>query len=355
MTKKDFHKKYNDKYIKCYTYEELKDLIDTYADNYNIGWDNNLKDLNFVEDNTYNKIGIIIKFEYNNCYYGYYDDDVKEFIDFKDLFKIETKNTKIKMNEITEILEKIYSNKELRKTIVPLFMSDPGMGKTAMINKFAESKGVKMIEMIASQMSPFEVSGISIPSHTKERMVYYDFDRLADLKDDDIIFLDELPNANPSVLNAMLTLIESRTMVSGRKLPQIMIVAAGNPQGQTPMTPAIKERFVYYDIKFKSRPWIEFMIDKYGITKTIGEKLSKLIIDEKYVGQNFNSPRSVDKAVNMIINEVPTPYEKIIRPILEELVVNTTENDIVLKDNSIFLQNESKKWLDIIKIEKQIK
>jgi len=298
MTKKDFYEKYSGKYIKCYTHKQLTHIINTYAENNRSSWDDNLRDL---------------------------------------------------------ILEKVYSNEELRQTIVPLFMSDPGLGKTAMISKFAESKGVKMIEMIASQMSPFEVSGISIPSHTKERMVYYDFDRLADLKDNDIIFLDELPNANPSVLNAMLTLIESRTMISGKKLPKIMIVAAGNPQGQTPMTPAIKERFVYYDIKFKPRPWIEFMIDKYGITKTIGDKLSRLILDEKYVGQNFNSPRSIDKAVNMLINEVPTPYEKVIKPILEEFITNTAENDITLKNGEVFLMNESKKWLDIIKIEKQIK
>lgn len=258
-------------------------------------------------------------------------------------------------NEITEILENVYNNKNLRRTIVPLFMSNPGQAKSTLVHEFAKSKGVNIVELITSQMSPFEISGICIPSHRKEKMVYYDFENLSNLKDGDILFFDELPNGNPAVLNACLTLIESRRMISGEKLPDIMIVAAGNPQGMTPMTPQIKERFIWYDLKFDQKSWIEFMIKKYDITKKIGEKLANLVKNETYTGQNFNSPRSLDKAVNMIINKVPTPYENIVKPILKEFVTNNTGEDIILKDGSIFVNNETKSWLDIIRIEKEIK
>ena len=57
----------------------------------------------------------------------------------------------------------------------------------------------------------------------------------------------------------------------------------------------------------------------------------------------------------MVINKVKTPYSTTVLPILNELISNTTENDIILKDGSIFAQDESKKWLDIIRIEKEIK
>ncbi len=218
--------------------------------------------------------------------------------------------------------------------------------KTEQINAFAKSKGVKMVEMIGSQMSPFEVSGICVPSHTKERMVYYDFDSLLDLKDGDLLFLDELPNSNPSVLNAMLTLIGSRRMISGKKLPKIMIVAAGNPQGMTPMTPQIKERFIWYNLKFDQSSFIKYMINKYDITLSIGEKLSNLIKDEQFTGQNFFTPRSVDKAVNMLIKQVETPYNLSILPILEELITNTTGETIMIKDKE-FLKDETMKWITI--------
>ena len=48
------------------------------------------------------------------------------------------------MNNIKSILEKVYNNEELRQTIVPLFISNPGIGKTAIIYEFAKEKGVNI-------------------------------------------------------------------------------------------------------------------------------------------------------------------------------------------------------------------
>lgn len=66
------------------------------------------------------------------------------------------------MKKIQAILEGIYSNDSLRKTIVPLFIGNPGLGKTIVIQEFAKEKGVKLVELITSQMSPFEISGIAM-------------------------------------------------------------------------------------------------------------------------------------------------------------------------------------------------
>ena len=126
------------------------------------------------------------------------------------------------MRKIKPVLEKIYSDLELRETCIPLFIGNSGLGKTRIIKEFAESKGAKLVEIIASQLMPHEVSGIALPEKTKKKMTYFDYDRFADLKDGDIIFFDELLNANPMVLNACLTLLENRTMISGRKLPKLL-------------------------------------------------------------------------------------------------------------------------------------
>lgn len=252
------------------------------------------------------------------------------------------------MNEIKKVLEKVYNNEELRKSIVPLFIGDPGLGKTALISQFAKEKGVKLIELITSQMSPFEISGICIPSHETKKMVYYNFDRLDDLKDGDILFFDELLNGNPTVLNACLTILEQRTMISGKPLPNIMIVAAANEQGMVPLTPQIKERFVWYDIRFSKPMWIKYMTEKYNITSSIGDKLALLIKEEDFTGRNFKSPRSIDKAVNMLLNGVPTPYKNTILPILEELIENTV-GEIELSGEKTLAVGEMIKWIDLIK------
>ena len=253
------------------------------------------------------------------------------------------------MKQIKEVLQKVYDNPELRKTIVPLFIGDPGNGKSAIITQFAKEKGVSLVELITSQMSPFEISGIAIPDKELQKMIYYNFDKLDNLKDGDILFFDELLNGNPVVLNACLTVLEHRKMISGKPLPDILIVAAANPQGMSPLTPQIKERFVWYKVKFDREYWIDYMIKKYNVTTTIGNKLATLIIKEDFKGENFNSARSIDKAVNMLLNDVPTPYKTTVLPILEELIINNLETEIKLTETKSLAPSEMIKWIDLVK------
>lgn len=259
------------------------------------------------------------------------------------------------MDKIYSVLEGVYNNESLRKTIVPLFIGNPGLGKSVIVQKFADDKGVKIVELITSQMSPFEISGIAYPDKDSKKMEYYNFDKLENLVDGDILFFDELLNGNPVVLNACLTILEQRKFISGKPLPNIMIVAAANPQGMAPLTPQIKERFVWYDVKFKSSMWADYMFNKYGLVRPICNKLATLIHNEKdFNGNNFYTPRSVDKAVDMIINGVNTPYESTIKPILETLIKNTTGNNVVLADGKELAPNEQMSWLKLIRLKNGI-
>ena len=45
-----------------------------------------------------------------------------------------------------------------------------------------------------------------MPDKDTKKMTYFNFDKLENLKDGDILFFDELLNGNPVVLNACLTL-----------------------------------------------------------------------------------------------------------------------------------------------------
>jgi hypothetical protein len=254
------------------------------------------------------------------------------------------------LKKIYEVLEGVYNNDSLRKTIVPLFISNPGVGKSIMVQNFAKEKGVKLVELITSQMSPFEISGIAMPDKESKKMTYFNFDKLEDLQDGDILFFDELLNGNPVVLNACLTILEQRKFISGKPLPNVMIVAAANPQGMTPLTPQIKERFVWYTTTFDSKMWADYMFKKYGLIKPIANKLANLIISENFDTNNFYTPRSLDKAVNMIIHNIPTPYEHVVKPILETFIENKINKNVKLEGETELVPNEQIKWLDLIRI-----
>lgn len=254
---------------------------------------------------------------------------------------------KYKVGEIKGILEGIYNNKEIRNSVVPLFMSNSGLGKTFIIEEFMREKGVYKPPFVLSQRMPFEVSGMAHIDREIDKMKYYDFDFLLELKDGDILFIDETYNANPQTLSAFLTFLESRTMISGKKLPDIMIVAAANPQGMPVLTPQIRRRFLQYDIEFDRVSWKEYLISKYGIPKDISNKLCDFVDNEDYSGYNYHTPADLDKAVNMIIHNIPTPYEAEIKPILDGFIKNELNEKIQLSDTKFLEVNEQISWLKL--------
>jgi hypothetical protein len=254
------------------------------------------------------------------------------------------------MKEINKILNGIYDNPELRKECVPLFLGNPGLGKTSIIRKFAEEKNVKCLTEIASTKMPHEFVGVAIPDHSTKRMTYFDYDALLELKDGDILFFDEMLNANTMILNAFLNVLEDRTLPSGKKLADIMIVAAANPQGATIITPQIKERFIWYDIKFDRVSWKHYM-SKFLITDSIYDQLCVLIQNETFNSsdKNFYTPRSIVKAIKMMINDIPTPYSSKLSPILNNFIENTSGQDMLIGDY-IFKANENISWLNLQKM-----
>ncbi len=168
-------------------------------------------------------------------------------------------------------------------------MSDPGLSKTSQCKQWCEEHGRQYFEFITSQRMPSEISGMAMPDSDTKRMKIYDFDYLLDMKDGDVLAFDEFTNGNIMTLNACLTLIQERNMMSGRKLPSILIVAMGNPQGKCDMLPQTKQRFLWLNVKFDEETWCEWVKKELNVVPT--QKLLKAIkqtYNHEFYPQDYN-------------------------------------------------------------------
>lgn len=186
-----------------------------------------------------------------------------------------------------------------RDEIVPLFLGAPGIGKTQAVYEFAEKHNRKVVEIIASQILPSEVSGITMPDEKTGSMRVFDHARLSSLKDGDILFFDELWQADVHVLSACLTLIQERRMMSGKKLPDVLIVAAANPSVTPQMIPAsIRQRFITINVEVDKYEFKKYIEDKYDI-KLSSDILNRIVSDSD--SWNFVTPRVIEKLIKLAI------------------------------------------------------
>lgn len=182
----------------------------------------------------------------------------------------------------------------LRSEIVPCLVGPTGIGKTAAVRQHAANVGAKnVVTIIASQILPSEVSGITMPDAETKSMEIYDHYKLSSLEDGDILFFDELLEADQSVLSACLTLIESRMMMSGRMLPDIQIIAATNPTIQPySLRENIRQRFMFSWFTIDRTATFDYIKEHTGISVP-GQILDQMCETSK--DYNILSPRSLTK------------------------------------------------------------
>lgn len=210
----------------------------------------------------------------------------------------------MKTKDIYHFLEMIDKD-GVRDQIVPCFMGCPGIGKTHEIERYAKDRGKKVVHIIASQILPSEVSGITMPDKEAGGMTVYDHVRLSSLKDGDILFFDELLQGQQQVLSACLTLIQERRLMSDKPLPDVMIVAAANPLANPNQLPAaIRDRFLFIGMEFSFAEWKQYMKDSQDII--IEDSMQNEIdaSDTSVVGWNAQTPRTVTKLCKFITNNI---------------------------------------------------
>lgn len=169
-----------------------------------------------------------------------------------------------KMNVLTSDIEALMEAVDrCRGEIVPCLLGSPGIGKTEGIESFARKHGRNVVHIIASQVLPSEISGMTMPNQETHSMDVFDHARLSHMRDGDVLFLDEILKGQQQVLSAMLTLVQERRLMSGTRLPDIIVVAAANELASPKMLPLeIRQRFLFVNVDFDFDSWCDYMRER---------------------------------------------------------------------------------------------
>ncbi|MCI6639054.1 MAG: MoxR family ATPase [Lachnospiraceae bacterium] len=119
--------------------------------------------------------------------------------------------------------------KELLLNIAPLrpvhIWGAPGIGKTAIVEEFADEVGMECVSMLGSQLAPEDIIGIPQIKNGKSQFIP---PAMIAKNEPYVLFLDELNGASPDVQRAMYSLIYEKR-VREFYLPEgSIVIAAGN-------------------------------------------------------------------------------------------------------------------------------
>ena len=191
--------------------------------------------------------------------------------------KIERERSMTEFDKMVRLLDTSWL---MRDQIVPCLVGPPGIGKTAAVMRHAKAHGSKVVKIVASRCVPSETVGMTMPDHEHHGM--------------DILFLDELLEAEQFVLSTLLTVIESREMADGTPLPDIQIIAATNdtiPAEQ--LRDNIKQRFMFQRFSMDREQTASYINEITGME--VPDRLLSLLREKSDGGYNFITPRSLTK------------------------------------------------------------
>jgi len=189
-----------------------------------------------------------------------------------------------------------------------LLEGQQGVGKSALIEAMAKRNNLNYKYFSGSLIDPYlTLVGVPREATDEDGNSYLDYIKPLEFSSDEdlgieFLFIDELNRSPKPVLNALMELIQFKS-INGVKLPNLKAVwAAVNPYDDnesfhvTELDPAQKDRFqVQYKIPFE--PSSDYFTDKFG------ERVSKIAlkwwnkIPEDY--RQDTSPRRLDYALGM--------------------------------------------------------
>lgn len=196
----------------------------------------------------------------------------------------------VTQNDLFEILLNV-------APVRPVFIwGAPGIGKSALVEKFAEEVGLPCVSLLGSQLAPEDIIGIpQIKGETSEFLP----PKMIARKEPYVLFLDELNACSQEVQKAFYSLIHERR-IGEYHLPEgSVVIGAGNRAQDSAivktMSSALINRMFHVQMKADARQWIKWAqateLHPWVIDYII-QRPDHLFSEPPKTEEPFSSPRS---------------------------------------------------------------
>ena len=205
----------------------------------------------------------------------------------------------------------------------PVFLwGPPGIGKSELVETITEEMGGYMIDLRLGQMDPTDIRGI--PFYNKD-LGLMDWAPPIDLPSKElasqypvvVLFFDEMNSAAPSVQAAAYQLILNRRVGKYRLPDNVVMVAAGNREGDKGVTfkmpSPLSNRFVHLEMRPDFDAWQKWAVQNNIHKDVVGyvsfAKQDLFDFDPKTASRAFATPRSWTFVSQLLEDNLPTNVE----------------------------------------------
>jgi hypothetical protein len=205
----------------------------------------------------------------------------------------------------------------------PVFLwGPPGIGKSELVEGITNEMGGHMIDLRLGQMDPTDIRGI--PFYNKD-LGLMDWAPPIDLPSEElasqypviVLFFDEMNSAPPSVQAAAYQLILNRRIGKYRLPDNVVMVAAGNREGDKGVTfkmpSPLSNRFVHLEMRVDFDAWQKWAVLNNIHKDVVGyvsfAKQDLFDFDPKSSSRAFATPRSWSFVSELLEDNLPASVE----------------------------------------------
>lgn len=196
----------------------------------------------------------------------------------------------VTQNDLLEILLNV-------ATIRPVFIwGAPGIGKSALVEKFAAEVGLPCVSLLGSQLAPEDIIGI--PQIQDDVSTFLPPKMIA-RKDPYVLFLDELNACSQEVQKAFYSLIHEKRIGEYHLPAGSIIIGAGNRAQDSAivktMSSALINRMFHVQLKADPMQWLNWAYEEElhpWVINYITQRPDHLFSEPPKTEEPYSTPRS---------------------------------------------------------------